>query len=494
MSKKNILLIYPKSGKYDAFIKDLPLSVLYAARVCLKEGYEVKIIDQRLEPDWKKTVSEELKKRPLLVGVSVMTGKPIHYAFEVSKYVRENSRSPIVWGGIHPTILPDSTIKSADIDFVVRGYGEIPLFELARALERGEKDFSAIKSISYRRDGRIINNERKYDLDMHNLPEVPYNLVDVDKYMRFDGEDRVFSVITSFGCPHKCRFCYYPSYNKRVWWPQTAEQAIGQLSKIIDAYNPTYFSVIDNDFFVDLERARKIFEAIKEKNWKVKFGFRGVRIDELDRMPEDLLALMERINVKHLHIGAESGSQKILNLMDKKITVDQIIRVNNKLKKFPGLLPTYNFFSGLPTEDENDIHETTALILKLLKDNPHCQITAFNQFTPYPGTELYDMAVKHGFKPPESLEGWIDFDEEDCAKNNPWIDPKRQLLLDTLYLTGLFIDSKLNKHFTSNRLKFRALRTAADLYRPLARFRFKRHFTAFPVECYFKKAINAAFN
>lgn len=491
MDQKKILLIYPRSGKYDAFIKDLPLSLLYAARASVAKGYDVKIIDQRVEPNWKKMVLKELREKPLLVGISVMTGKPIYYALEISKFIKANSSVPIVWGGIHPTIVTESTLKTPCIDFIIRGCGELPLLNLAHVLESKEKDFRQVKSLSYKQNSQLIHNERIYDLEKHNLPDVLYELVDISKYMRFDGKDKVFSVITSFGCPHSCTFCFYPSFNKPVWRPQTVEQTIEQLERIKNSYNPTYFSIIDNDFFVDLKRARKVFEVLEKKKWTIKFGFRGVRIDELDRMPEDLLALMERSNVEHLHIGAESGSQRILDKMGKTITVEQIIRVNDKLKNFPKLLPTYNFFSGIPTEEEKDIKKTTNLILRLLEENPNCQITAFNQFTPYPGTKLFDIAIQHGFKPPDSLEGWIGFDEEDCSKNYPWINKKRQLLLDTLYFTALFIDSKLKKNFASNRLKHRLLRALVSCYSPIASYRFKNHFTSFPLECFLNKLFNA---
>jgi len=490
MADKTILLIYPKSGKYDVFIKDLPLSLLYAARICHSKGFNVKIIDQRVDIDWKDKILKELSEEPLLAGISVMTGKPIHYAIKLSKFIKANSPVPIVWGGIHPTILPDSTLKNPNIDFLIRGYGELPLFDLATILESGKKEFQKVNSLSYKNNGQIIHNERNLHIDMHSFPDVSYDLVDVSKYIRFDGGKKVFSVITSFGCPHLCKFCYYPSYNKPVWWPQPVEMIIDKWEKIIKDYKPTYLSVIDNDFFVDLKRANELFEALVTKKWNIRLGFRGVRVDELDRMSKDTFALMEKCNVEHLHIGAESGSQRILDLMGKKITIEQIIRVNRKMKKFPKIIPRYNFFSGIPTEEDIDIKKTTDLILKLLDENPYSQITAYNQFTPYPGTELYNFAIQHGFTPPDSLEGWVNFDEEDCAKNAPWVNRKRQLLLDTLYLSGLFIDFKMNELFASNRLKYRIFRFLVDCYRPLARYRFKNHFTAFPLECSMKKALN----
>lgn len=488
MKRSKIVLLYPKTGKYDAFVKDLPLAVLCAGRAVLAAGYEVEIVDQRVDSSWEQRLVEILKhEKPLLVGVSVMTGKPIHYAIELSRLVKRHSDLPVVWGGIHPTILPDSTLKNDFVDFLIRGQGELPLLELARILEESTTDFTKIPALSYKENGRIIHNPIGRTPEFDELPDIPYDLVDVGKYLRFDADEKVFSIITSLGCPHQCAFCYSSSYTGRLWKPEKVENTIARMEEIMHKYKPDYFSVIDNDFFVDPKRAKAFFQALEQKNWPIKLGFRGTRIDELYKMDEDTLDLMQRVGVRHLHIGAESGSQKILDLMFKKVSTDQIFEVNRKLSKYPRLLPTYNFFSGVPTETDQDIKATIKMIFRLLQENPYCQITAFNQFTPYPGTELFNLAVEYGFKPPDSLEGWIDFDESDCAKNNPWIDGKRQRLLDTLFFAGLFIDRKFNAHFTGKTLRNRFFRQLANFYRPVARYRFKNSVTTFPVEITLKR-------
>lgn len=483
MSRRKILLIHPKSGKYDAFVKDLPLGVLCAGRTALAAGFDIEILDQRIETAWEKRLLKVLHEdHPLLVGLSVMTGKPIEYALQISRLVKKHSNTPVVWGGIHPTILPDATLQHDAIDFLIRGQGELPLCALAEALTGNTLTVNQVPALSYKENGHIVHNPVGRVPEFDELPDIPYALVDVSKYLRFEADAKVFSIITSLGCPHRCAFCYNSSYSGRLWKPEKVENTITRMEAIINGYKPNYISVIDNDFFVDLRRARALFEALEKKKWKISIGFRGARIDELHRMNDDFLGLMQRVGVKHLHIGAESGSQRILDLMIKKVKVEQVYEVNRRLARFPRLLPSYNFFSGVPTETIEDIHASIEMIFRLLAENPHCQISGFNQFTPYPGTELFDLAIEHGLQAPDDLEGWIDFDESDCAKNNPWIDPERKRLLDTLYLTGFFIDHKFQTHFTGNSLKSRMLRHVAAFYRPLARLRFKNCFTAMPIE------------
>src|SRR3989338_9596673 len=113
VNKNRILLIFPKLGSYDRIVKDLPLSLIYAARMVQREGFDVALIDQRLQKDWQKAVAGELSKGPLLVGISVMTGMPIAYALEISRFIKEHSRIPVVWGGVHPTIMPEQTIADS---------------------------------------------------------------------------------------------------------------------------------------------------------------------------------------------------------------------------------------------------------------------------------------------------------------------------------------------------------------------------------------------
>lgn len=485
-----LLLIYPRLGIYDRVVQDMPLSLIYAARIAQRKGFSVTIIDQRLTPDWQGLIQDELKKAPLLAGISVMTGRPIASALEISKFIKDNSSVPVVWGGIHPTILPEQTLANKYIDIVVRGEGEIVLSRLAEALLRRDNSLAAIPGISFKQNNRIMHNPAGLPTDFNELPLPDYALVHFNEYTRFNSDERYFSLITSNGCPHRCGFCYSVSYDKRKWLPEPVERTIEHMEVALNRHHPTYFSVIDSDFFVDPGRVYKLFELIEKKGWKLKYGFRGARVDDLFKIDERLFSLMQSLGVKHLQIGAESGSQRMLDLMQKDIRVEDTIELNRRLRKYSGIIPAYNFFSGIPTETEDDIKLSTNLIMRLIKENPHCLITAYNQFTPYPGTALFDLAVKYGLKPPEALEEWIEFDQSSFASRCPWLSEKRKTLLDMLYVTTLFVDRKVTSLFTSRRLLYKILRILALLYYPLAKFRLRHHCTLFFLEGKLKRILN----
>lgn len=481
----DVLMVYPKAGRYEAVFKDLPLSLICAANIAYDKGYEIKLIDQRIDANWKKTLRKEIEKQPYFVATSAMTGFPIKYALEISKFIRQNSKVPIVWGGIHPTILPHTTLQNENIDIVVRGEGEETFYNLLLALKKKE-DLKNVRGISYKENGKIVHNQNASAVDINKLPPIPYNLVNVNNYLRNGWDEKIFSIQTSRGCPHRCGFCFSPAYSNRYWRAESINKVMEHIRFIMSKYNPDYLYFADNDFFVNLKRARELFEEIKKEKIDVIFGHRGARIDELYRMDHEFLKLMEEINTRELHIGAESGSQRILDLMKKDMKVEHTPLVNKKLRKYPGLLPFYNFFGGIPTETPKELKQTTNLMLRLLKENPRAQVQMFNQFTPYPGTYLFELAKKYGFKEPKTLEGWIGFDLGEAAKLSPWMNKKTKKLFDMLYMTSFFVDDKMEFHLNSKELMFRMIRLVSRTYRPIARYRFKNHFTGFPVEVMMK--------
>ncbi|MZH02044.1 MAG: B12-binding domain-containing radical SAM protein [Nitrospinae bacterium] len=487
--KKKVILVQPYLGKYDMFIRDLPLSLLYAGCLVDRSKYELKLFDQRVEPDFEEKLISELKTGEVLcVALTVMTGEPINFALETCRLVKETSNVPTVWGGIHPTILPEQTLENELVDIVVRGKGEFIFKELVETLD-GQGDLSKVKGISYKTpENQIRHNEDSHAFDADSLPFPPYDLVDISSYKRSGFDFQVMSFITSRGCPHNCTFCYITSLSnkERRWQAEEVSKTVDHLEHVMKLYSPDYISIIDDDFFVNIKRGRAFFEEVERRNIKIKWGLRGVRIDEILRMDDSLLRLLERVGMEHMNIGVESGSPRMLEMIDKAIKIDEVLEANQKLAKYKKLEPLYNFFSGLPTETEEDLKCSTNLIGKLLKNNPQAQISGFHQFTPYPGNPLFDTAVEHGFDPPTNLETWAGFRLESNAENLPWIDKKRKNLLDMIYFTVYFVDRKYENFIMRENIFNRIVYPLVLLYKVLAKYRFKHHFTCFPLDIILK--------
>lgn len=482
---KSIILIQPNCGKYDLFIRDMPLGLLYISRLLVQEGYEVDIVDQRvLGEATGDHLKNLLKKNPLWVGVTTMTGEPIHYALQLCEIARANSDAPLVWGGIQPTIMPELTMDHPLVDYVIRGKGERSVITLSEAI-MGQRPFSEVQGLVWRdEDNNLVTNPEDDDADWDEMPMVPYHLINTDDYMRSGFGQGVFPIMTSRNCPHKCTFCYNSSMKKKFnWVPDSIDETKRHIDFILQNYQPSYLSFIDDDFFIDRDRSREILEYVeKVKPPHIKVGFRGIRISDLRLLSDDDFDLLDRIKTEHLNIGIESGSDRILKVLKKGMKAQDAIDVNRRFAEHPNMLPLYNFFSGIPGETEEDIRLSTKLILQLIKENPRSQISGFHQYTPYPGNALFDDAVANGFPIPTDLQGWGNLRFEENARNCPWVDKKRRDLLEMIYCTVYFVDKKYDVYFANNHWYLKVLQPFVAIYKPIARLRLAYHITALPIE------------
>jgi len=422
-----IVLFFPKIESQQ--INLLPLGLLLIAAPLIKNGYFVKIIDQRVEPDWKEKLLDELKQDPLLVGISVLTSKPILYGLEVSKLVKQNSKAKVVWGGFHPSLSPEQTLKNEFVDIAVIREGEETLLELANRLSKN-RDYNNVLGIAYKRNEKIYVNSQRPFIDLNKQLDIPYHLVEVEKYVQLrissSGEHgRELAMYTSRGCPFRCAFCYNKELNKRKWRAQSAEKVVMEIEKLVKDYQVTSFHIQDDEFFTDLDRVEKICQGLMKKNIKVEF-ISLCRIDYVCRMDDNFLSLIRKNGFKTLALGVESGSSRMLKIIQKDITVKQVLEAVAKLKKF-NIEGKYLFMIGFPGEKIEDMYKTTDLMREIKRINPFSLIPAWRIFTPFPGTDLYQKSVENGWDPPQDLEGWANYNFNTVKM--PWIDEQRKKII-----------------------------------------------------------------
>lgn len=475
----DIILVQPKVGDWDMVRShpSLPVSLLSAVALAAGE-FKIALLDTRVMPDWKTRLKEELDKCPLCVGTTSLTGRQIGSAIEIARFVKENSAVPVVWGGIHASLFPESTISSRYIDFVVQGEGEITFLELARALKEGKTDFSGIKGLWFKRGPGRVGNEKRQFCELDKLPRLPYDLVDMKQYLpKFMGR-RTLYFETSRGCPNECPFCYNTNYHQRRWRAQSADKVIGNLIDLVRNKGINSFYFIDDNTFVDLNRAARIAEEIVANKLDIFWEAQGITISSALRMGADYIGLLQQSGLKKVHFGAESGSDRILKSINKKITAGDIREVNRRFKKFD-IVVQYNFMSGFPTETMSDIRDTIRLIFELEKENPMAIISPVCPYTPYPGTKFYNDAVEAQLKRREALEDWAGYDYGD----NIWASDKKMKLLKALFFSSMFLDRHRGRDMVENRF----LKLAINLYRPVAKFRIKNLFFNFMPEMALKE-------
>ena len=473
---KEIILVQPKAGDNEFVGIRQPDSLLAIAGLPVQQGYKVEIIDQRTDKNWKQHLKQRLNSA-LCVGTTAMTGPQIKYALEISKFVKENSNTPVIWGGVHASLLPEQTLKNRYIDIVVKGEGDYTFFDIIKALEKNKNELKKVKGIYYKSNGKIKKTpEREFIKDLDKLPRLPYELINLKNYFGFDIDGRKsITMSTSRGCPSRCSFCYNVVYNKNTWRGMSAKKTIAMIKNVVERFGVRGIYFQDDNFCVDLKRFEKIVDGIIKERIDIIWGLMGVRIDSVKAMTPIFLKKLLKAGCTSMEIGVESGSQRILNLMAKGIKIQDVLTVNKKLAKHFSKVK-YTYIMGIPTETESELLASVKLALRLEKDNPRAY-NLFNVYCVYPGTRLYNFTIKHGFKEPRNLEKWATVNYEHIYSRYPWLDKKRISMLKnfrlTSYLRNKNVDYKMGKNYA---------KVLATLYRPIAKFRFRHNFHHFFIE------------
>ncbi|HYE91736.1 MAG TPA: radical SAM protein [Terriglobales bacterium] len=489
-ARKDIVMVYPSQGLSGTYVRHAPISLLYASANLVKFGYHVEVQDNRLNPgDWRGELRARLTDRTLAVGVSVMSGTPIKNAVEISRFVKSvDPAIRIVWGGPHATFHPESILQfEASVDYVVSGYANEPFYHLVNAIVDGDPP-AGVQGVSWRRGAEIVQNsygDRAFEYIPHE--EIPYHLIgDYTKYGQLDQDKLIFSMYSVHGCPYSCSFCSSPAQYSGIegkkWIPFEAEAVVDHIQYVVEKYGATYIYFIDDDSFPKLSHVEGIVDEIRRRRLKVGLGFRGARINEIKRMSHEFLSKLAAAGTDILHIGAESGSNAMLQLIRKDCTVDDIIECNRKLAQHPEIMVGYNFIMGLPGETLEDLKKTRDLMLRLVEDNPRCIIFIPNRFRPLPKTELFDISARDwGYQPPRDLDEWANIEVEG-SYSLPWHTPAITRFCNLLVIGAYFIDNKIEKTTEGKSLLYKVARLVNRVYGPVARWRVRNGYDRFLVE------------
>ncbi len=479
----NTVLIYPKVGDEAYAVPHMPLSVLSVASAVQQKGYSVKIIDQRVEGDWKKAITDSISGSLLCFGISSMTGPQIGHAIEIAKYIREiASDIPIVWGGVHASILPEQTLQSYLVDIVVIKEGEEAFFEVLSAL-KNKSELKCIKGVGFKDSkGTIHINRAGAFCDLNKYAFLDYSLLDIKEYQK-QGQERVpraasVSLYTSRGCPFKCTFCYNNSFHDSTWRGQSVDTVINSLSRL---HNQGIKNIIlcDEYFFQDIERARSICQALTDREMQFRFFYANCRLDQILKMKEEDIQLFHKSGFKDFFVGIESGSLKMLKSISKGITdTSNIEKAAAKLVR-SGMSIQFSFMLGLPEESIEDMKQTLKLMVELLKKFPSCFVPGAGKFIPFPGTEAYNKTVELGWHPPKYFEEWKEITK---VNQKEWLGDKVGTCAESaLFLTSSF-DTKINPR--ANNL----LEMIRKLYSKIARWKAKHGYIEFVPEYYIMKS------
>lgn len=470
-------------GSWDKLFCRLPESLLSIAAAPFKEGYDIKIIDQRVDRNWRTKLENYAGNNPICVGITCLTGPSIKNALYAANIVKKiNKDIKVVFGGVHVTLMPEQSIQNENIDIIVKGEGDFTFLNLVKALESGNP-FDNIKGLYYKKDGKIIyTGEQEMILDLDSLPEYPYEIVEMDKYSAMDlGSGKSISFQTSRGCPYSCKFCGNINLQKRIWRGMSVERIIEKIKKLQNDFGYNTFLFIDDCTSPNPEHFRKLTGALNRLESKVNWTTIAFRADLIAKLNDEDIKLLWESGCKAVDIGIESGCERILKYISKGETKETMRLANKKLSAFP-FKTKYTFIIGFPTETKKEMFETIDFYLELSNENPNAYPMIFT-YTPIAGTPLYFEALKYNFVQPREIMEWIYMDYKMWMyKYSNWISIKDRRTLEVISISSLFCNKnakfKITKPFSKLIFYF---------YHPIAKYRFKYKYFGFPFESFLSK-------
>jgi anaerobic magnesium-protoporphyrin IX monomethyl ester cyclase len=327
---------------------------------------------------WKKLTEVIRQVEPEAVGIPYFT--PLKSIVErISGLIREiNPDIKIIAGSFHPTFCPEEVMQNPDIDFVIRGEGEIPLTNLMKELKQDNPKWETVPGIYYRDQNGHVRNNPGVNLiaDLDELPFPARDLVincDYDIY-------RMHNISTTRGCPYTCSFCA----DRRFWNGKVRRRSVGNVIQEIELLKKQYkvdsIDFVDGTFTYDRKYLETFCRTLIDKKLDISWGCTA-RYDNID---EELLKLMKQAHCYGLYFGLESGSERILKTMDKKLTLENILKVS-KMVRESGITCISSVILGVPDETKEDIDKTLNLMKKFKTD-----FFDVNSYIPLPGSPLGD--------------------------------------------------------------------------------------------------------
>jgi len=381
----NILLINPGWGgkisrKGQRFNRAWPpLSLLICASLLEKAGLRVKIVDGRVDPKWREKIAR-LARGSNWIG---LTSSPLDRwqcpNLEVDTFIelaRSLPSEKLLIMGAHGSLFPGAMLRQTGARAVIMGEPEETLLSLVT-----RNDWSAIPGLAFREGGKTSFTGAPAPAKLKEFPVPAFHLIDPSRYY-YELMGRPFFLFeSSRGCPYACNFCLKAMYGKGVRMKPTG-QVMTEIERATSIAGPCYGYFIDLEFTTNRDHAMEICRGLISRNYPFYWCCQ-TRADAVDA---ELLKDMKRAGCRLIHFGVESGSQRVLDSTNKKITLDALRR-GIRLTKEAGIETACFFMFGFPGEQASEMEETLAFAKEL---NP--TYASFHAVTPYPGTRIGQVA------------------------------------------------------------------------------------------------------
>ena len=427
--KKRLVLFLPHRANPAQGIRVsadlLPLELLQIAGFPDQEGYDVQIIDAMIHEDYMERVMEACDGA-LLFASSCILGYQVTHGAEVARAIRQRFPDlPIIWGGWFPSVVPETYINENVADAVALGQGELTFRDIVHALDAGESLESVPGLVVKGKDGSPVYTEHRAVVGFDKIPDVPWHLLDFEKYVTLQNEKsdwkvrhkyadpwdmkpgtplRGFSYYSSYGCPEPCTFCCSPMVTNRRWKAIPGKLLAERIMECHERFNFNLVRFQDANFGVHEKRSNEFCDGIIEQG--SPFWWNGTyEIETINRYKDESLDKLAASGFHMAALGAEAGSYEQQQVIKKKIDIEGALESSLGRLNQRGIQTGVSWIIGYPGESLESMNKTievAAKIKHLFQNSP----SDIFPFRPIPGTEDFDSSVKLGYQPPTKLADW----------------------------------------------------------------------------------------
>jgi len=441
-NKADIVLINPGDRKqvYQDLATDFsaiepPFWVAVLASFLRNNNFHVEIIDANAENITIEEVSNRVSEiNPYLSAVIVYGSQPsastqnMTIAGKICRALKNNTSSKVAIGGLHPSALPKRTLEEEDVDFVIEGEGPYTLKSLIEVCKKHSADYSRVPGLWYFDNGTIRNNPRApliKNLD-EILPIAAWDILPMEKYKAHnwhcfnDIKNRMpyGAIYTSLGCPYSCIFCCINApFGKPGIRYRSPELVVDEIGVLVNKYGIKNIKIVDELFVLSEKHYMTIVDLLIQRGYDLNI-WAYARVDTIK--PENL-QLMKKAGINWLALGIESANPGVRDGAEKRMRVNDIKRVVRAIQD-AGIRVIGNYIFGLPDDDLKTMQETLDMAIDL-----NCEFANFYSAMAYPGSKLYDIAIREGWNLPKEWHGFSQHSYETFPLPTKYLSAKEAL-------------------------------------------------------------------
>ncbi len=368
-----------------------PLGLASIATVLKEQEHVVRILDLPVYDYTLDDISKYISAfNPELIAFAAIT-PTIDKAYIIATAVKPYTTATIVFGGLHPSLYPEETLKQCPaVDLVCIGEGEYTFLELTDKLEK-QQSITDIPGICYR-DGTLIRrtSPRPIIKDLNDLPIPSREFFEMDRYIPLPNQYKaipVTNMMTARGCPYnKCTFCFEAGDHKPVFRRVSAQRAVEEVRMLVDSYKIKEISFWDDVFIVGQSWMKEFTDGLKKEKIDILYSCYGY----FPYTTHDILKLAKESGCWNIFYGVEAGNQQLLDIIKKGFTKEQARKVIQWTHEL-GIETRGSFILGLPGETPALAKETVDFAIEL--DLDYAQFTLN---TPFPSTEMWKSGSQYG--------------------------------------------------------------------------------------------------